>query len=138
MLLGVVYHAVIGVVVDDNRGEPSQTSRACMHARLTRSVLHRGELPLSMAQADSGDVDAPEREIRLLKNPDGQWTARDLRVGVTAQGDSQQVALENLDAVVAAVDGEGGHSPTDEEIRELGVDPESARSQDDELPDVLQ
>lgn len=91
-----------------------------------------------MAQADPGDTDAPEREIRLVKNPDGQWTARDLRVEVTAQGDSQQVALENLDAVVAAVDGDGGHPPTDEEIRDLGVDPEAARSQDDELPDVLQ
>jgi len=46
--------------------------------------------------------------------------------------------LDNLDAVVAAVDGDGGHSPTDEELRELGVDPEVARSQDDDLPDVLQ
>ena len=91
-----------------------------------------------MAQADPGDADAPEREIRLLKNPDGQWTARDLRVGVTAQGDSQLIALENLDAVVGAVKGDGGHPPTDDEIRALGVDPESARSQDDELPDVLQ
>jgi len=91
-----------------------------------------------MVQADSGDVDTPEREIRLVKNPDGQWTARDLRVGVTVQGENQQVALENLDAVVAAVDGDGGHPPTDDELRELGVDPERARSQDDELPDVLQ
>jgi len=91
-----------------------------------------------MAQADSGDADTPEREIRLIKNPDGQWTARDLSVGVTAQGESQQVALENLDVVVSAVDGDGGHPPTDEEIRELGVDPETARTQNDELPDVLQ
>ncbi|TQQ80017.1 type II toxin-antitoxin system HicB family antitoxin [Halonotius terrestris] len=91
-----------------------------------------------MARADSGDADAPAREIRLVKNPDGQWTARDLRVGVTAQGESRAVALDNLDAVVDAVEGDGGHSPTDEEIRELGVDPEVARSQDDDLPDVLQ
>ena len=91
-----------------------------------------------MAQADPGSSDAPEREIRLIKNPDGQWTARDLRAEVTAQGKSRQTALENLDAVVAAVEGDGGHPPTDDEIRELGVDPESARSQDDELPDVLQ
>jgi hypothetical protein len=40
--------------------------------------------------------------------------------------------------VVAALEGEAGHEPTDEELRELGVDPETARSQGDELPDVLQ
>jgi predicted RNase H-like HicB family nuclease len=91
-----------------------------------------------MARVDPGDADAPEREIRLLKNPDGQWTARDLRVGVTAQGESRDAALDNLDAVVEAVEGEGGQPPTDDEIRDLGVDPETARSQDDELPDVLQ
>jgi predicted RNase H-like HicB family nuclease len=90
-----------------------------------------------MARADSGDADAAEREIRLLKNPDGQWTARDLRVGVTAQGESREAALDNLDAVVEAVEGDGGRPPTDEEIRELGVDPEVARSQDDDLPDGL-
>ena len=91
-----------------------------------------------MARANSSDADAPTREIRLQKNPDGRWTARDLRVGVTAQGESRAAVLDNLDAVVAAVDGDGGHSPTDEELRELGVDPEVARSQDDDLPDVLQ
>ncbi|TKX71886.1 MULTISPECIES: HicB family protein [Halorubrum] len=90
-----------------------------------------------MARADSGDSDSPEREIRLVKNPDGQWTARDLRVGVTAQGKSREIALDNLDAVIEAVEGNGGRSPTDKEIRDLGVDPEVARSQSDELPDVL-
>jgi predicted RNase H-like HicB family nuclease len=91
-----------------------------------------------MARADPGDADAPDREIRLLKNPDGQWTARDLRAGVTAQGESRDVALDNLDAVVEAVEGDGGQPPTDDEIRNLGVDPEVAQSQGDELPDVLQ
>ncbi|WP_311170300.1 type II toxin-antitoxin system HicB family antitoxin [Halobellus ordinarius] len=91
-----------------------------------------------MARADPGDTDAPDREIRLLKNPDGQWTARDLRVGVTAQGESRDAALDNLDAVVDAVEGDGGHPPTDDEIRDLGIDPEVARTQGDELPDALQ
>lgn len=91
-----------------------------------------------MARADPGNTDDPDREIRLLKNPDGQWTARDLRVGVTAQGESRDLALDNLDTVVEAVEGDGGHPPTDDEIRELGADPEIARSQDDDLPDVLQ
>jgi len=91
-----------------------------------------------MSRADPGKMDSPDREIRLIKNPDGQWTARDLRVGVTAQGESRDVALDNLDAVIEAVEGSGGRPPTDDEIRDLGVDPETARSQDDELPDVLQ
>ncbi|WP_436934344.1 type II toxin-antitoxin system HicB family antitoxin [Halovenus marina] len=90
-----------------------------------------------MARSDPGEADTPEREIRLLKNPDGQWTARDLRLGVTAQGASRDVALDNLDAVVEAVNGEGGRTPTDDEIRDLGVDPAVARSQDDDLPDIL-
>jgi hypothetical protein len=91
-----------------------------------------------MARADPGETDAPDREIRLLKNPDGQWTARDLSVGVTAQGKSRGAALENLDAVVEAVEDDGGRPPTDDEIRDLGVDPEIARTQGDELPDALQ
>ena len=91
-----------------------------------------------MARADAGNSDSPDREIRLLKNPDGQWTARDLRVGVTAQGESRDIALENLDAIVEAVEGDGGHPPTDDELHDLGVEPDVARSQDDDLPDVLQ
>ena len=44
---------------------------------------------------------------------------------MTAQGESREDILDNLDAVVAAVD--GGEPPTDEEIQELGVEPEVAR-----------
>ncbi|WP_136717516.1 type II toxin-antitoxin system HicB family antitoxin [Halorientalis salina] len=89
-----------------------------------------------MARADTGDDDG-QREIKLLENPNGQWTARDLRVEISAQGETREAALESLDAVVDAVTGDGGHEPTDEELRELGVDPETARSQGGELPDVL-
>lgn len=78
------------------------------------------------------------REIRLIENPDGQWTARDCEVEVSAEGDTREAALDALDAVVAAVTDDGGHAPTDAELRELGVDPDAARSQDDDLPDVLQ
>jgi hypothetical protein len=91
-----------------------------------------------MARADPADSEGPDREIRLLKNPDGQWTARDLRANVTAQGETRTAALESLDAVIEAVEGEGGHPPTDDEIRDLGVDPDVARSQGDDLPDALQ
>ena len=104
----------------------------------SRRVLPLGRVTNHMARADPGRTNDPDREIRLLKNPDGQWTARDLRVEVTAQGESREEALENLDAVVAAIESDGGHSPTDDEIRDLGVDPDVARSHDDDLPDILQ
>lgn len=78
------------------------------------------------------------RVIRLVENPDGQWTARDLDAAVSAQGASREEALSNLDAVVAALDGKAGHEPTDEELAALGVDPETARTQGDDLPDVLE
>lgn len=46
-------------------------------------------------------------------------------------------STDALDDVVGAITGNGGHEPADEELRELGVDPETARTQGD-LPDVLQ
>lgn len=90
-----------------------------------------------MARADAGDRDDEPREIRLVENPDGQWTARDLQVEVSAQGASRAQALANLDAVVAAVCGEGGHDPTETEFEELGVDAETARTQSEDIPDCL-
>ncbi|WP_135304727.1 type II toxin-antitoxin system HicB family antitoxin [Haloarcula amylovorans] len=89
-----------------------------------------------MARADAGNG-TNEREIRLIENPDGKWTARNLQAGLTAEGDTRAAALENLDAVVEAVDGDGGHNPTDGELRDLGIDPDVARTQGDELPDIL-
>jgi hypothetical protein len=77
------------------------------------------------------------REIRLIENPDGRWTARDCDAELTAQGETRAEALAALDKVVAAADGEGGHKPTDTEIRDLGLDPETARDSDGELPDIL-
>ncbi|WP_324665816.1 type II toxin-antitoxin system HicB family antitoxin [Haloarcula sediminis] len=88
-----------------------------------------------MARADRPDNTG--REIRLVENPDGQWTARDLEAEVTAQGETRAAALAALDDVVAALAGEAGHEPTDEELRELGVEPDAAREQSDELPDIL-
>lgn len=87
-----------------------------------------------------GRADRPDdtgREIRLVENPDGQWTARDLDVEVSAQGETRAAALAALDDVIAALSGEAGHEPTDTELEELGVDPDDAREQADELPDIL-
>jgi hypothetical protein len=90
-----------------------------------------------MPGAETSGNDERSREIRLIENPDGQWTARDLQLEVSAQGETGTAALDNLNAVVRAIVSEEGHEPTDEELRELGVDPETARTQDNDLPNVL-
>jgi hypothetical protein len=89
-----------------------------------------------MAKTDDAADDT--RRIQLVENPSGSWTARDEQTGVASQGETREQALENLDEAVALYRGEIGHEPTDEELRELGVDPDVARSQGEELPDVLE
>ena len=78
------------------------------------------------------------RRISLIEDDGGLWTARDVDKQLTAQGSSREEALANLDAVIEAVDGEGGHEPTDEELRELGVDPEVAKTQTDNIPEIFE
>jgi predicted RNase H-like HicB family nuclease len=68
------------------------------------------------------DGDAREDEIRLWREEES-WIARDVRTGVTTQGESREAALENLDDAVALHDGETGREPTAEELREMGIDP---------------
>lgn len=77
------------------------------------------------------------RFIRDGALPPLDGNVRDLEHELTAQGPTREGALDALDDVVEAVHEDGGHEPTDEEIRELGVDPETATTQGDDLPDVL-
>jgi len=74
--------------------------------------------------------------ITLTENEDGWWTARNVKVGVSSQGPTKQEALENLEEAVALHKGETGREPTDEELREIGIDPEDNET-GGELPDVL-
>jgi predicted RNase H-like HicB family nuclease len=75
-------------------------------------------------------------EIRLWRD-EGWWIAKDVDTGVTTQGQSREVALANLDEAVALYDGEIGREPTEEELRELGIDPADNVTGDREPPDVL-
>lgn len=88
-----------------------------------------------MAKTDTG---GDCRRIQLLENPSGRWTAKDEDSGVASQGDTRMEALENLDEALALYREEIGHEPTDDELRDLGVDPAVARDQGDDLPDVLE
>lgn len=89
-----------------------------------------------MASSTSG-ADANDGEIHLWREDTG-WIATDVETGVTTQGTSREEALENLDEAVALHEGEIGREPTDDELRELGIDPERNTTGDREPPDVLE
>jgi len=90
---------------------------------------------MASSSAD-GDEDDPVQEIRLVD--DGEWwVATDVETGVTSQGESRAEALANLDEAVALHRGEIGRPPTDDELREMGIDPEANTTGNQEPPDVL-
>ncbi|MFC6938384.1 type II toxin-antitoxin system HicB family antitoxin [Salinirubellus sp. GCM10025818] len=81
----------------------------------------------------------PSVEITLTRNDDGWWTARDETRGLTTQGETRDEALSNLDSVIDAIENDTGRPPTDEELREAGIDPETnRRAGSGERPDVLE
>lgn len=48
------------------------------------------------------------REIRLVEEDDGWWSAIDEEAGVASQGASREAALENLDEAVEATEAARG------------------------------
>ena len=83
-----------------------------------------------------GDENEPEQEIRLVHSED-RWVATDVETGVTSQGVTRSAALENLDDAVALHRGEIGRPPSNEELRELGIDPDDNLTGEEEPPEVL-
>lgn len=65
------------------------------------------------------------------------WVAKDTETGVTSQGKTRETALENLDEAVAAYKGTAGYEPTEEKLKEAGIDP-AENTSGDSLPDALQ
>jgi predicted RNase H-like HicB family nuclease len=81
------------------------------------------------------------REIRLIEEDDGWWSAIDEAVGVASQGETREDALANLDEAVALHTGEAGEPIEDEEafLRDLGIDPEEVEGAEDrDLPEFMQ
>ena len=64
------------------------------------------------------------REIRLIEEDEGGWSAVDEATNVASCGDTREEALENLDEAVALHRGEIGRPVTDDDLREWGIDPE--------------
>jgi predicted RNase H-like HicB family nuclease len=97
-----------------------------------------------MATSTGRDGDRePGDAIRLLKNPDGAWTAIDEDTGVASQGDTRTDALDNLDEAVALHTNDATEplDNEDEVLEELGIEPDavnSAREMDRGLPDHME
>jgi predicted RNase H-like HicB family nuclease len=88
---------------------------------------------------DPGDEEVtPPVNISLSLGESGDvWVARDKDTGVTSQGQTREVALENLDEAVAGYHG-AGESPSDEVLREMGIDPKQNTSRSLDESDVFQ
>jgi predicted RNase H-like HicB family nuclease len=89
-----------------------------------------------------GETLTTNRRRITLTEEDDWWIAKDENAGehgVASQGRTREEALENLDEAIDVLNDEG-RPPTDEELREIGIDPEENRRRgegDRELPDVL-
>jgi predicted RNase H-like HicB family nuclease len=69
-----------------------------------------------MATSAGRDSETPRREIRLIQEDDGWWSAIDEGTGVASQGETRSEALDNLDEAVelteeARVDETGAPEP---------------------------
>jgi predicted RNase H-like HicB family nuclease len=86
-------------------------------------------------RSDEDELTMPT-QISLELSDDGEiWIACDEETNVAAEGETRQEALAMLDDAVAAYRGEAGREPTNEELRDIGIEPESNRSED--LADIL-
>jgi predicted RNase H-like HicB family nuclease len=91
-----------------------------------------------MSTGSSADHGQPTIEITLTQNEDGWWTARDETRGLTTQAKTREKSLLNLNAVISAVEDDDGEPPTDEELRDAGIDPETnANAGTGDRPDIL-
>ena len=88
-----------------------------------------------MARADAGDQDSPRREIRLVEDDDGRWSAIDEIVGVATKGETRFEALAEVDEAVALHSGEIGEPITDAGLRELGIGPDTV-PEEPQVPDA--
>ncbi len=89
------------------------------------------------SSTDDVEDEATGQEIRLVESEDW-WVATDVETGVTTQGETRSAALDNLDEAVALHRGEIGRPPTDDELRDMGIDPSDNVTGDAEPPDVLE
>jgi hypothetical protein len=92
-----------------------------------------------MSIGSSADHGQPTIEITLTQNEDGWCTARDETRGLTTQAATREESLVNRNAVISAVENDAGRPPTDEELREAGIDPDAnTNAGSGDRPDILE
>lgn len=92
---------------------------------------------MSIESDDDPDNAGVATQISLELSEDGEvWLVRDEETGVATEGETRQQALEMLDDAVAAYNG-AGREPTDEELREVGIDSEENTSGSIEDSEIL-
>lgn len=69
------------------------------------------------------ETDPPTGTTITLTRGENHWIAKDEATGVVSQGESRRDALANLDEALAGYHGEG-EPPSEEQLQELGIDPE--------------
>lgn len=79
--------------------------------------------------------DGPEEGVEFIHEDDGSVTAKDLETGVASFGDTRAEALRMLAEALELHEG-GGEPVSDDDLRELGIDPDDA--DDRELPEFMQ
>lgn len=90
-----------------------------------------------MSTGSSTDHDRPTgTTITLTREPEW-WVAKDEETGVVSQGKTRQEALENLDEALEGHHGEGDE-PSDEDLREVGIDPDRNTSDSLEDSDIFE
>lgn len=76
-----------------------------------------------MSTGSSANHDPPTGTTITLTREEEWWVAKDEETGVVSQGKNRQEALENLDEALQGYHGEG-KPPSDEDLREMEIDPE--------------
>ena len=104
---------------------------------MSRTLMRVCRQYATVMASSTSDGDVHDDEIRLWREEDC-WIATDVETGVTTQGQSRQRALANLDDAVALHDGTAGTPPSEDELRELGINPERNTTGDHAPPDVLE
>ncbi|WP_436909706.1 type II toxin-antitoxin system HicB family antitoxin [Halosimplex marinum] len=75
-----------------------------------------------------------EEGVEFIHEEDGSITARDTETGVASFGDTKAEALRMLAEALELHEG-GGEPVTDDDLREMGLDPEA--DGDEDLPDFM-
>jgi predicted RNase H-like HicB family nuclease len=88
-----------------------------------------------MAGSTRSQDEDHDDEVRLWREGE-QWVITDVETGVTTQSETKEHALEMLED--ALYRGEAGREPTDEELREIGIDPEDNTTGNSEPPEFMQ